>query len=409
MKLLNVDSVQAVKEKLDKHFNKINKEIETVSIVNARGRYLAADIVSETDMPEFNRSVVDGYAVKASDTYGVSESIPVFLNIVGAAEMGKKCDIQLNPGDAIYIPTGGMIPDGSDAVVMVEFIEILDEKTIAVSKSVAPGAGIMAKGDDFKMGDRLYEKGHRITVKDIGMLAAVGKSEVLVYRKPTLSIISTGDEIVSVDQKPKLGQVRDINSYTISALAEDLGAVINTIKVTHDDFETSKNILLAEMNKSDILIISGGSSAGAKDMTVDIINSLGSPGVFIHGISIKPGKPTIIADVDGQAVFGLPGHPMSAIIVFKAIVEFFIKKYYFNHEKEDRKIIATMDSNIHAGEGRETFQFVNLEAGKNGYIAIPIHAKSGSVSQLMKADGYVRIDAYKEGVRVGEMVEVTLI
>lgn len=409
MKLLNVDSIPEVREKLDKHFNSIAKDAEDVSITDALGRYLAEDIVSEINLPEFNRSVVDGYAVKAADTYGVGENTPVFLNVAGFAEMGKKCEIRLKPGEAVYVPTGGMLPEGSDAVVMVEYVEMLDEKTIAVSKAVAPGSGMMNEGDDFKKGECLYKKGHRITVKDIGMFAAMGKSVLRVYRRPALAVISTGDEIVGIEEKPLFGQIRDINSYTVGAFAEEFGCIVSCMKIVHDDFEACRKILREEISKSDILIISGGSSAGVKDMTVDIINSLGNPGVFVHGVSIKPGKPTIIADIGGKAVFGLPGHPMSAIIVFKAIVEPFIKKYFFDCEDEQRKILAYMSSNVHAGEGRETFQLVNIEKNKNGYEARPIHAKSGSISQLMKADGYVRIDSSKEGISAGEMVEVILI
>jgi molybdopterin molybdotransferase len=409
MKLLNVDTIAEVQNKFALHFGEIEKKIETVSIRDALGRYIAEEVAADISMPQFRRSVVDGYAVSAKDTFGVSDSIPVFLNLVGAVDMGAVYHEKLSAGEAIYVPTGGMIPEGADAVVMIEYCEKLDDKTIAVYKPAAPNLGLMNIGDDFRQGDLFFKNGHRLTVKDIGMLAVCGKAEVQVYQKPAIALISTGDELVDVGVKPDMGQIRDINAYTISAFAEAAGAVTSSIQIIKDDFELCKASVLSAMKISDIVIISGGSSAGNKDITADIINEVGNPGVFTHGIAIKPGKPTILGSADGKPMIGLPGHPMSAIIVFKAVIEPFIRKYYFGNAEEKRLVIGRITESIHTGEGRETYQLVSLTTDDIGYKAEPIHAKSGSIAQLMKADGYIRIDSLKEGLNENEQVEIILI
>ncbi len=412
VRLLNVDTIEEVKIKIEKQFSKIKPEKETIFIHQARGRILSEDLMAGTNMPEFSRSVVDGYGIKASDSFGSSETMPTFFTVVGSVEMGEATNITIHNGEAVYIPTGGMIPDGIDAVVMIEYTETLDQDLITIHQSAAPGDGIMAEGDDFKKGDILLKKGHKITSKDIGVIAALGKVEVMVYQQPMVSIISTGDELVDIDTEPKEGQIRDINAHTLWALCEDSGARINRIIMVADEFQLCKATLQNALAESDIILMSGGSSQGNKDMTVDIINAVGQPGVFVHGIAIKPGKPTIIANVDGKAVFGLPGHPLSAIIVYKAIVDYFIHQYYLEVEEDYQYTVdAVLDSNVHSAEGRETYQMVKLQKNRsdNGYTAVPLYAKSGSVSLLMKAHGYIKITIDQEGLMKGQNVQVILL
>ncbi|MDD3168401.1 MAG: molybdopterin-binding protein, partial [Eubacteriales bacterium] len=296
MKLLKVDTVKEVKDKLKLYFNAegVKPPAESVPLRDAVHRYLTEEICSDTDIPQFTRSVVDGFAVIAKDTFGTGENAPVFLEVAGAVEMGKACRIKLESGQAVYVPTGGMLPEGADAVVMVEYTETLDEKTIAVYKAAAPNSGIMNRGDDFKEGQRLFQRGHRITVKDVGMLAAIGKDYVSVYKKPRVSILSTGDEIIDITEIPKQGEVRDINSYTIAAFAEATGARIGLIQKVPDVDHQLRGALEAALAESDIVLLSGGSSAGNKDMTAETIDAMGKPGVITHGIAMKPGKPTII-------------------------------------------------------------------------------------------------------------------
>lgn len=429
MKLLKVDTVKEVKDKLKLYFDAadVHPPDETVPLRDAVHRYLTEEICSDTDIPQFTRSVVDGFAVIARDTFGTGESSPVFLDVIGAVEMGKPCSLKLEPGQAVYVPTGGMLPEGADAMVMVEYTEMLDEKTIAVYKSAAPNSGIMNRGDDFREGQVLFRRGHRITVKDVGMLAAIGKSNVKVYQKPRVSILSTGDEIIDIAEVPKPGEVRDINSYTIAAFAEATGARIGSIEKVPDVDHRLRSALEEALAESDIVLLSGGSSAGNKDMTAETIDAMGKPGVITHGIAMKPGKPTIIGIIEtgtddgfmrNKLVVGLPGHPMAAIVAYDVIVNDFMRKYCFHNEEEPIRLTARITENIHAGEGRETYQLVSLKrssANHSGtdaepeWFAEPIHAKSGSISQLMMADGYVRISSLSEGVKVNSNVEVTLI
>jgi molybdopterin molybdotransferase len=364
----------------------------------------------------------------ARDTFGTGESSPVFLNVAGAVEMGKPCTVRLEPGQAVYVPTGGMLPEGADAVVMVEYTEHLDDNTIAVYKPAAPNSGIMNRGDDFRQGQLLFRRGHRITVKDVGMLAAIGKARVSVFKKPRVSVLSTGDEIVDITEIPKPGEVRDINSHTIAAFAEATGAEIGTVEKVPDVDHRLKSALEAALAESDIVLLSGGSSAGNKDMTAETIDAMGRPGVVTHGVAMKPGKPTIIGIIEtkttegllrNKLVVGLPGHPMAAIVAYDVIVNDFMRRYCFSNEEEPIRLTARITENIHAGEGRETYQLVSLKrpaAGRHDetgaepeWIAEPIHAKSGSISQLMMADGYVKISSLSEGVKVNSSVEVTLI
>lgn len=420
MKLLKVDSLDEVKRKLEKYFLPIEKKQEALDLKSALGRYLAEDVFADINSPSFKRSVVDGYAVKASDTFGVSESIPVFLESVGTVRMGEDPGFALGAGETAYVPTGGMIPHGADAMVMVEHIDLLGENMVSINRPVAPNANLMNIGDDFHQGEKFFSKGHRITKKDIGLLAACGKVEVSVYIKPKLTVISTGDEIVPAKIKPDKCQIRDINSYAISAYAEDIGAEVIDISIVKDDAKIFREATEKALEKSDMVILSGGSSAGNMDFTAEVVKSLGSPGVITHGIAMKPGKPTIIGVFTDReeikTVIGLPGHPLSAIMVFDVVVGSFLKTHYFGNEDMNRMAYARLTENIHAGEGRATYQLVSLRMGvgkgdkaAKEWLAEPIRGKSGAIAQLSKADGYVEIPAGSEGLNEGEIVEVVLL
>jgi len=422
MKLLKVDSLEAVEQKFETYFASMEKKAEEVELRRAYGRYLAEDVFADLDSPNFRRSVVDGYAVRAADTFGVSDSVPVFLESVGSVRMGEASTLNIGPGQTAYVPTGGMVPEGADAMVMVEHIDRLGEDMISINRPAAPNAHIMNVGDDFRKGEKFFSKGHRISAKDIGLLAACGKGRISVFRKPKLSILSTGDELVEPMEIPGPCQVRDINAHAISAYAEALGAEVLDLAIVPDDKEAYRSAVMERINECDMVVLSGGSSAGNKDFTVQVIDSLGKPGVVTHGLSIKPGKPTIVGIFtdfgEPKTVIGLPGHPLSSIIVFHVVVGRFLKKYYFGNEETSMTITATITENIHAGEGRATYQLVNLSRvreeaevpGKEGgWIAEPIRAKSGAIAQLARAHGYVVIPAGSEGVRAGETVEVVLI
>lgn len=432
MKLLSVDTLSEALQKLDQYFQHIERKTEQVDLSDCAGRYLAEEVAADMDMPRFRRSVVDGYAVKASDTFGVSDSVPVFLNLTGSVEMGKACPTDIKAGECVYVPTGGMLPDSADAVVMVEYSEKLDDKTVVVYKPASPGGGMTGIGDDFAAGEVFYRKGHRVRAKDVGILAAIGKAKLLVYQSPGVTVFSTGDEIIPVTALPEPGQVRDINSHAIIAAVAEIGVKANVEtesetqknNIIKDDKESLQKSLQNGIRQSDIIILSGGSSAGDKDMTAKIIDLIGDPGVIVHGLAMKPGKPTIIGIAEGKAIFGLPGHPAAALMVLKALVIPFIQKYYFGAPESKIEVQAVLTENVHAGEGRETFQLVALqkpirEAGNSSegedhlqdklLRAVPIHAKSGAISQLAKADGYVQISSLSEGINKGQLVNVILL
>jgi len=408
MKMLKVDTVAGAKEKMDQYFSDLKLNNEEIDIFDSLGRIIAEDVFSPCHIPEFNRSTVDGYALIAKDTFGASDSLPVFLDLTGKVEMGQATDLTIAPGEAVYVPTGGMLPKGADAVVMVEYVEELDENTIAVHRPSAPGEGMIIIGEDLKKGDLLLNKGQKIKPQDIGALAAVGITKIAVFEKPRVAVVSTGDEIVEPDGEVPFGKIRDINTYALAAMARELGAIITYQDLVRDDFQELKARLLSLIDNNHIVIISGGSSVGTKDVTARVIDYLGSPGTFVHGVAIKPGKPTIIGRAGHTALFGLPGHPVSAMIVFKIFTGYLIKKLYCQESQEEITIPATVDANIHAAPGKETYQMVTLEGREGNYTAKPVYGKSGAISLMTRAHGFVRIEHNKEGIKKGEKVQVNL-
>ncbi|WZL72127.1 molybdopterin-binding protein [Clostridiaceae bacterium 35-E11] len=409
MKLLKVDTVKEVEKKMEQHFQCFQVNSEEIHILDALGRVLAENVYSAIDLPEFHRSTVDGYAILSKDTFGVSESLPNFLDIVGKVEMGERTDLCVESGKAVYVPTGGMIPKGADGVVMIEYIEQLDEKTIAVYRPIAPGDGVISKGEDMRKGDVILSKGRRIKPQDIGALSGIGMNSVKVFQKPKVAILSTGDEIVDPKGKIKFGQIRDINTYALSALVMKMGGEVIYKAVIKDDYQTLKRVVEQVIDQSDLVVISGGSSVGVKDVTAKVINDLGDPGVFVHGVAIKPGKPTIIGKAKDTAIFGLPGHPVSALIVFQLFGKHFIDQMLSIGAKNQWIIEAVAGSNIHSSPGKETYQMVRIIEENEQYIAKPIYGKSGAISLITQADGYIKIDTNKEGIQKGEKVRVTIL
>ncbi|MEL7568612.1 MAG: gephyrin-like molybdotransferase Glp [Dehalobacterium sp.] len=409
MKLLNVDTVAGATSKIDHYFDDMDLHKEDINTFESLGRVAGEDIFSPCNLPEFNRSTVDGYALLAKDTFGASDSLPVFLELIGKVDMGQKTNLAISSGKAVYVPTGGMLPAGTDAVVMLEYVEQMDDTTIAVHRSSAPGDGMIIIGEDLKKGDLMVRQGRKIKPQDIGAMAAVGITKIKVFEKPRIAVLSTGDEIVEPALEVPFGKIRDINTYALANLAVELGGTITYKGVVRDDFQGLKEKLQSLIENNHIVIISGGSSVGNKDVTAKVIDSLGPPGVFVHGVAVKPGKPTIIGRAGNTALFGLPGHPVSAMIVFKIFIQYLINK--MNHQEDSGRITitATVDANIHSAPGKETYQMVLVEGRDGDYLAKPIHGKSGAISLMTKAQGYVRIDENKEGIKKGEKVQVRLL
>lgn len=406
--------VKKIKEAEDLLYNEcINKnfciDTEVILVKDGLSRIISNDIYARIDVPSFRRSIVDGYAVKSTDLSGASENVPTFLKIVGESKMGEKCDICIDSGECVNVPTGGMIPDGADSVVMEEWVENFTSDKISVYKSVASGVNVVDIGEDNKKGDILLKKGRKLSVSDIGLLSSNGISEVEVYKTFNVSIISTGDEIVDVNKEKNDAEIYDINSYTL--YAECKKNLFNIVKIylIKDDEDKLKHALKESMEKSNVVVVSGGSSKGKKDNTAKLIDELCSSGVLVHGIAVKPGKPTIIGydEETKTVVIGLPGHPVAAVFLFKILVKDF---YYritgsFNLLKK-KKIKGYMKENVMQSTGRTTFQLVNID---DEYKVTPIFAKSGIINSMSKADGYIIIDENCEGVNIGDGVDVYLL
>jgi len=383
-----------------------------LSIDNSCGMIISRDVISPEDLPAFDRSTVDGYAVNSSDTFGATESLPAYLVIRGEIMMGEKPEIKLKKGEVARISTGGMLPEGSDSVVMLEHTQQVDERTIETVKAVAPGDNIIQTGEDAKKDECILKKGHRLRPQDIGALAGLGITDVWVYKRPKVFIISTGDEIVPIDKPVKPGQIRDINSYNLSGLILDAGGIPVKKGIFNDNYDIIRNAVEDSLKSSEMVLISGGSSVGAKDVTAQIINDIGKPGVLFHGVSIKPGKPLIGGIVDGIPVFGLPGHPAAVIVCFEIFVKPVLENLAgLNENRFDKGKItvkAKIAKNISSSPGREEHIGVSLEERNGELWAVPILGKSGLITTLTKADGTTVIPLRKLGVQEGEIVEVRL-
>ncbi|MGD1975701.1 MAG: molybdopterin molybdotransferase MoeA, partial [Desulfobacterales bacterium] len=292
---------------------------ENVPLTESVGRILAEDIQSDIDLPDFSRSIMDGYAVRGSSTFGAGEGNPAYLSVTGTVSMGNKPNTSVGPGEAVRISTGGMLPPDADSVVMIEHTEAIDDTTIEVYRSVAPGHNMVAIGEDIKKGDVILRSGEKIRPQEAGMLAALGQDTVKVCKKPLIGIISTGDEVVAVHESPGPGQIRDVNTYTLSGMIEELGARAVSFGIVGDDYPALLTKSAEALAQCDMVLVSGGSSVGARDFTIDVITALEDSEIFFHGISISPGKPTILAKIQNKAFWGLPGHVVSAMVVFHRI------------------------------------------------------------------------------------------
>ncbi len=406
--LFKVQTLESASALLQSEFRTMLQEYETLPLIRCLGRVLAGDIMGVDPVPHFARSVVDGYAVMACDTFGAGDSAPAFLTVEGSVEMGHGSNYGVMPGKAVYVPTGGALPEGADAVVMVEYAERFGDAYISVYKAAAPGENILGIGEDIPAGGVLMQKGQRLRPQDIGVLAASGISEVPVVRKLRVAVISTGDEIVDPKDKPDVGQIRDINTYTLAALAEECGAEINLRIVVGDDFEIMKQTLADALDASDMILLSGGSSVGVKDYTSRVMESFPDSKIMVHGLAVKPGKPTVIARVQGKPVFGLPGQPTSAMVVFKSVVAPFIRMLMGEKPLLNAGTTAAAAVNVPSAPGRTTFQMVTLELREGILTAVPVYGKSGMISLMSRAEGYIRIDSLKEGILKGEAVQVVM-
>jgi molybdopterin molybdotransferase len=398
---------------------------ETIPVIEACGRVLAKDLVSPTDLPHFHRANMDGYAVRAQDTFGASSSLPAYLKLVGVIEMGKEARRPLKKGEIMRISTGGMLPPGADAVVMVEYTEEMGDGTVEIQRGVSPWENVIRIGEDIKKGDAIFKKGRRLRAHDLGALTGVGLTKLLVYGRPRVALISTGDEVVDPAKAPKPGQVRNVNQYSLRAMIAECGGETVDFGVIKDDRPLWEKTLAKALTSADIVMISGGSSVGTKDMTVDVICSFPNSEMFFHGISIAPGKPTIFAKAMAKPVMGLPGHPVSALVVFELFGGPLVRMVGGESPTSafafQRTVRAVLTQNVASAPGREDYVRVALErrgaapqtcpelGRRDGHLrARPLPGKSGAIFNLVKADGLVCIPLSDEGLEAGEEVEVIL-
>lgn len=407
MKFFQVKSVEETLSLIEEIIPPLTEKM-TLPLFHALHYCLAEDIMVKENVPAFRRSTVDGYAVKAKETFGSSENMPGFLTVIGEVKMGEEPKSPISAGEAMYVPTGGMLPDGSDAVIMIEHCEDING-LLNLFRQVAPGENVVSIGEDLKAGEPLITEGTKLRAQELGALASQGITEVIVYRKPVIGYLSTGDEIVPIETKElQMGQVRDMNGMTIGSFVKEWGCEFLDGGIVGDRREELEKRTQEMLEKTDCLILSGGSSVGTKDYSVDVIDSLGEPGVFVHGVSIKPGKPTILAAANNKPIIGLPGHPASAVIIFLLFGKAIIHKLQGLKIEERDLTKAVLTKNIPSTPGRTDFVRARLIYKENQWYADPIIGKSGLISTLVKSEGLIEIPARSEGVLKGDLVSVRL-
>jgi molybdopterin molybdotransferase len=380
--------------------------VEVVALDDALRRVPSEDVVAPAALPGFARSTVDGFAVRAADTYGVSDGLPGYLDVVGAVRMGRVPDTEVRPGTAVAIPTGGALPPGADAVVMVEYTQVVVPGTIEVVRPTAPGDGMVRADEDVVAGARLAPAGRPLRAQDLGLLAAAGIRQVRVRARPTVAILSTGDEVVPAGTGVLLpGQVRDATAIALAALVTGGGGTPEPRGIVPDDAAALDRALRAALSTCDLAVVSAGSSVGARDETAGVIAGLGPPGIFCHGLAIRPGKPTVLAECQGVPVIGLPGHPLSALVVFRLVglpVQRLVGGCVTPPTEPGTR--ARLGHEVPSVAGRLDVVQVRLCHG----VAEPVFGHSALLSVLASADGYVVVPEAATGLPAGSEVDVKL-
>jgi molybdopterin molybdotransferase len=379
-----------------------------VPVTDATSRILSEDITASLDIPGFRRSTMDGYAVVSKSTFGATESNPSWLEIAGEVKMGQTPTFPIKQGFAAGISTGGMLPKGADSVVMIEHTETIDENSVEIYKSVAPLQNVIDSSEDFAKGEIVLQKGLKMRPPEVGLAAALGYSEIKVYKRPVVGIISTGDEIVDVAESPGPGQIRDINSYTLAGFTKEADCTPRLYGIIKDDLNALFKTCKKAFKECDMVLISGGSSVGARDFTIDVLNKIEKSEILAHGISISPGKPTIFAKSGNKPLWGLPGQVVSAMVVFKIVVLPFLNKLKgCSNVFENRLMIpAKLSRNVASTQGRQDFVRIRLTKDADGLNAEPVLGKSGLIKTMVQADGLLEIGENVEGLEKDSIVNI---
>lgn len=385
-------------------------EIEKTPVSKSFSRVLAHDLAAPKDMPGFKRATMDGYAVAANDTFGASESSPAWLDIAGTILMGDIPKFSISQGQAAKISTGGMLPKGADSVVMVEHAEPIDEFSVEIYKSVAPLQHVIDTSEDFSANDIVLSRGTFLRPQEQGLAAGLGFTRIETYKIPKIGIISTGDEIIPIEQEPVPGKIRDINSYALSGFISEAHATPVRYGIIKDDPLEIRKAVEKALEETDMVLISGGSSVGTRDFTVDVLSSLPDSEILVHGMSISPGKPTILARVGHKPVWGLPGQVVSAMVVLKIVVIPFLNRLKgLAHLDRTIRIPAQLTRNVASAQGRKDFVRVTLDTTQTPVLATPVLGKSGLIRTMIHADGLLEIGDHVEGLEKNTMVDIILL
>ncbi len=391
-----LNPIEKVLSDIHDFFGKSYDQIEMVELTQAQGRYLASDIISKEMIPDFSKSTVDGYAVKFSNG-------PCTLKKVGESFMGSGNMSVLNKGECIYVPTGGMIPEGTETMVMIEDTEVLSEDSVYFKEAFIERENIIERGSDMSIGQVVLTKGTRIGTHEIGALAALGHFQVEVMKSPGVTFISTGDELTESSEPLKTGQIREINTFTLASIAQKQGLRVINRMIVKDDYDEIKATIEDAISKSDLVFISGGSSVGEKDYTYELLDEICDQGVLINGMAIKPGKPTIVSKHGDKPVIGLPGHPVSSIIVYELLASEILRSWGFEVPRH-KSVEVTLSRSIRPAKGRDTYQMVQIKEADNQFVAVPTSGKSGMISLLTGSNGYViiskELDQLPDGSKV---------
>lgn len=390
------------------------REEEIIASDSALERIASSPVAAPHPLPSFSKSTVDGYAVIASDTYGASETLPGYLKVIGEVPMGDVPDFSLSSAVCAVIHTGGMLPGGADAVLMLEFAQQVQENEIEFYRSAAYGENVINVGEDVKPGQEVISTGSRLRPAEIGGLMALGITQVEVYRKPKVGIISSGDEVITPDIELPPGKVRDINSYTLAALVESAGGVGIRYGIVPDQIDSMIASVTTALDECDLVVVTAGSSASSRDHTAQVINQLGPPGVLVHGVNIKPGKPTILGLCAEKPVIGLPGNPVSALVIASLFVVPVVEVYLgLNRSLPRPSLTAQLTTNLASIAGREDWIAVRIVTDETissrHFLAEPIYGKSNLIFTLARADGLIRIPADATGLDAGDIVEVIIL